>query len=64
MTLPAGQTENCVACLQRMTAEEKKYYEYRCAKCEEAWSARVFMWRHGKKDSELDALYGDEESQK
>lgn len=61
MSLPAGETANCVACLKPMTDEERHYYEYRCTGCEFQWLIRLELWRRGEPDAELDELFGDNE---
>ena len=57
--LPPGPTDNCVACLKPLTAEERHYYEYRCEACEGKWFERVAAWRNGGADAELDGYFGD-----
>lgn len=59
--LRPGESPVCLMCLKPLSAEERKYYEYRCEPCEgKAW-ARLQRWKAGAKDAELDALFGDKD---
>lgn len=54
----SAATSNCVMCLKPLTAEEKHAYEYRCEACHGKWMDRLISWMRGRKDTELDKVYG------
>lgn len=62
--IPAGETPICIVCLGKLTDEERKFYEYRCEKCERSHFQRIQRWKDGGQDTELDALLGDNEGSK
>lgn len=47
----------CVDCGAILTDEERKYYEYRCERCERQWCDRMQAWMDGAEDAELDACF-------
>lgn len=51
------ETTICVACLRKLTPEERHYYECRCEVCEGKWQARIEAWRKGKPDAELSEMF-------
>lgn len=50
-------TADCEICLLPMTEQEIHYYGFRCEACEREQMERVFAWRGGADDPELDAMY-------
>lgn len=50
-------TEFCIDCDELLTAEEQKYYEFRCEICERLLMTRLKNWREGKADTELDTMF-------
>lgn len=52
-----GMKALCVMCLEPLTDTEIHYYGFRCEACEREQMERVFAWRGGAEDTELDARY-------
>lgn len=49
----------CKGCAERLTAEERHFYEDTCERCERAWSDRIGAWRSGGEDAELDRAFSE-----
>lgn len=47
----------CSDCDERLTDEERRFYENRCEQCERDRCDRWQAWRHGADDPELDRLF-------
>ena len=48
---------SCMLCCRPLTEMEFTYYGFRCEACEREQMERVFAWRGGADDTELDATY-------
>lgn len=59
MTLTAD-IEACTDCGVALSAEEARYYLYRCECCEGEHHERIRAWQNGAHDPQLDRLYNNQ----